>query len=80
MYSRQHLLSFGFKKSSLEYAAIRGFMGDAIRTYDGGPRLFTASQVIALADKLGMTLAPETELKLKEEAKNDPASIHTGQR
>ncbi len=68
MYSRQDLFRQGFKKSSLEYAATKGWMNDVIRVYPGGPRLFTASQILELANKMKHKLTDEVRTKLEEEA------------
>jgi hypothetical protein len=67
MYSRQHLLSFGFKKSSLEYAAVKGYMDNATRIYPGGPRIFSAAQVIELSRKLNVPLDDSVQNELNNE-------------
>lgn len=59
MFTRQHLLQWGFKKSSLEYQAALGKLDHITRLGPAGPRVYTGDQVMELARLLKVDLPQE---------------------
>jgi len=81
MYTRQKLLQMGFKKAPLEYASVKGWLNDVERIYPGGPRIYSAHQVLKLATKMNIVLADDLRSKLLSKCPElkDLINEHTNQ-
>lgn len=67
MYSRMDLFRLGFKKSQIESAAAKGLLDHVFRIRPGGQRIYSASNIIELAEELGVTLSSDCKEKLQSE-------------
>jgi hypothetical protein len=58
-FTRQHLVSIGFKPYQVDYEARKGGLTHLRRLYNGGTYLYTIEDILALAKKLNVTIDKE---------------------